>query len=87
MKYSEILKRKEGSTTSSCLGSGWEANDSQFLRWGPLSLEGKRLMNFGLSSEIELLEWGQRQIANLTLGHRRVVVIEQRVDFLDHNLL
>ena len=82
MKYSEILKRKEGSTTSSCLGSGWEANDSQFLRWSPLSLEGKWLMNFGLSSEIELLERGQRQIANLTLGHGQVVVIECSAKYL-----
>ena len=76
MKHSEILKRKEGSTASSCLGSGWEANDSQFLRWGSLSLEGERLRDFGLSSENQLLTAGQWQIANLTLGHGRVVVIE-----------
>ena len=45
-------------TTSCCSGSGWEANDSQFLRWGWLSLEGERLGDFGLSSENKLLAVG-----------------------------
>ena len=63
-------------TTSRYSGSGWEANDSQFLRLGSFSLEGKRLRDFGLCSENELLASGQRQIANLTLGHGPVVVIE-----------
>ena len=34
------------------------------------------MMVFGLSSENELLAVGQWQVANLTLGNGRVVVIE-----------
>ena len=61
---------------SSCFGSGWEDNESQFLRWGSLSLEGNWLRDFGLSSENQLLTAGQWQVANLTLGHGRAVVIK-----------
>ena len=57
-------------TKSSVLVSGWEGTDSQFLRLGPISLESKQGMGFGLSIKKELLAARQWQAAILTFGHR-----------------
>ena len=61
---------------SSCLVSGWEGTDSQFIKWGPPSLAGEEWMAFDLSLENELLAVMQQQVAIFTLGHRWVVVIK-----------
>ena len=55
---------------SSCLVSGWEGTDSQFIKWGPPSLAGEQWMAFDLSFENELLAVMQQQVAIFTLGHR-----------------
>ena len=63
-------------TKSSVLVSGWEGTDSQFLRLGPISLESKQGMGFGLSIKKELLAARQWQAAILTFGHRWISVIK-----------